>query len=167
MKCAYGQETDAIRLTRGLDVVADALNCGDLGRAMIAAVHLRLGDGESPHARESVIEALRLAGEKEFSTVLFNSTLSTIARYVEPPNEVAVESVRRPDVAAITRPSLDRPDRIVPYEILSGRQTIQGRRGELPNVPGIRLVDGRKYEKRFDRYSPAWFERLGVRRLCM
>lgn len=42
MKCAYGPETDAIRLTRGLDVVAAALNRGDLGRAMIGAVHLRL-----------------------------------------------------------------------------------------------------------------------------
>ena len=44
MKCAYGLETDVIRLTRGLDVVADALNRKDLGRAMIAAVHLRIPD---------------------------------------------------------------------------------------------------------------------------
>ena len=44
MQCAYGSEADAIKLTRGLDVVAEALNRGDLGRAMIGAVHLRLDE---------------------------------------------------------------------------------------------------------------------------
>ena len=127
----------------------------------------RLGDGESPHAVESVVEALRLAGSNEFSTILFNSTLTTIARYVEAPNEIAVESLRRPDVAAITRPSIDRPDRVVPYEILSGRQTIAARREEMPSVPGIRVIDGRRYNKRFGGFGPAWFRRLGVRPLCL
>jgi len=42
MKGAYGLDIDPAKLVPGLDVVAEALNRGDLGRAMIAAVHLRL-----------------------------------------------------------------------------------------------------------------------------
>jgi len=39
---AYGDDIDPTRLASGLEVVAQALNRGDLGRAMIAAVQLRL-----------------------------------------------------------------------------------------------------------------------------
>ncbi len=39
---AYGQPVDPANVSPGLDVIAQALNRGDLGRAMIAAVHLRL-----------------------------------------------------------------------------------------------------------------------------
>jgi hypothetical protein len=38
----YGQIVDPAKLKPGLDVVAKALNNGDLGRAMVAVVHLRL-----------------------------------------------------------------------------------------------------------------------------
>ncbi len=41
-KAAYGQSLDTRRLRHGLQVSADALNRGDIGLAMIAAVHLRL-----------------------------------------------------------------------------------------------------------------------------
>jgi hypothetical protein len=39
---AYGADIDVTAVTRGLGAVARALNEGELGRAMIAAVHLRL-----------------------------------------------------------------------------------------------------------------------------
>ena|SRR5260221_8094464 len=42
VKSAYGADIDATAVTRGLGAVARALNEGELGRAMIAAVHLRL-----------------------------------------------------------------------------------------------------------------------------
>ncbi len=42
MKGAYDQDVDAERLAPGLDVIADALDCGDLARAMIATLRLRL-----------------------------------------------------------------------------------------------------------------------------
>jgi len=42
MKGAYGRERDAARLAAGLQVAAEALNRGDIGRAMIATLHLRL-----------------------------------------------------------------------------------------------------------------------------
>ena len=42
MKGAYGRERHAARLAAGLQVAADALNLGDIGRAMIATLHLRL-----------------------------------------------------------------------------------------------------------------------------
>jgi hypothetical protein len=42
MKVAYGHEGAPAALTPGLDVIAKALNNNDLGRAMIAALHLRL-----------------------------------------------------------------------------------------------------------------------------
>jgi hypothetical protein len=44
MKGAYGHDIDATRAYRGLDVIARALNKGDIGRAMVAAIHLRLPD---------------------------------------------------------------------------------------------------------------------------
>ena len=44
LKAAYGQDADPVGLAPGLDVVAKALNQGDLGRAMVAALHLRLPD---------------------------------------------------------------------------------------------------------------------------
>lgn len=42
MKAAYGQQADSEPISRRLGVVADALNRGDLGRAMVGAVRLRL-----------------------------------------------------------------------------------------------------------------------------
>ena len=42
MKRAYGQDIDATGLIPRLGVIADALNRGDVGRAKIAALHLRL-----------------------------------------------------------------------------------------------------------------------------
>ena len=42
MKGAYGPDIDAAGLSPRLGVIAQALNRGDLGRAMIAALHLRL-----------------------------------------------------------------------------------------------------------------------------
>jgi hypothetical protein len=44
MKSAYGHDIDPTRPYPGLDVIAQALNQGDIGRAMVAAVHLRLPD---------------------------------------------------------------------------------------------------------------------------
>jgi hypothetical protein len=41
-KSAYGEDVDPPSLLRGLEVVAQALNRRDLGRAMVAAVRLRL-----------------------------------------------------------------------------------------------------------------------------
>jgi hypothetical protein len=42
IKAGYGAAFDAQALSRGLSVAARALNAGDLGRAMIATLHLRL-----------------------------------------------------------------------------------------------------------------------------
>jgi hypothetical protein len=44
MKGAYGHDIDATRAYPGLDVIAQALNNGDIGRAMVATIHLRLPD---------------------------------------------------------------------------------------------------------------------------
>ena len=44
MKRAYDHDVDLAALSSGLDVVAKALNGGDLGRAMIAAMHLKLAE---------------------------------------------------------------------------------------------------------------------------
>lgn len=41
-KCAYGRDMDPEGLVAGLRVIAEALDRGDLGRAMVGAVHLRL-----------------------------------------------------------------------------------------------------------------------------
>ena len=42
MKIAYGQDVDPKGLSAGLEVIAKALNQGDVGRAMVAALQLRL-----------------------------------------------------------------------------------------------------------------------------
>lgn len=44
LKAAYGRDLDPDALASGLTVVAKALNDGDLGRAMVAAVRLQLPD---------------------------------------------------------------------------------------------------------------------------
>jgi hypothetical protein len=44
IKSAYGHDVDPTRPYPGLDVIAQALNKGDIGRAMVAAIHLRLPD---------------------------------------------------------------------------------------------------------------------------
>jgi hypothetical protein len=44
MKSAYGHDIDPARSYPGLDVIAQALNRGDMGRAMVASIHLRLPD---------------------------------------------------------------------------------------------------------------------------
>ena len=46
-KAAFGAAFDAERLVRGLAVASRALNEGDLGRAMVAALHLRLPELEA------------------------------------------------------------------------------------------------------------------------
>ena len=51
-KAAYGRDLDAEALSRGLTVVAKALNDGDLGRAMVASVRLRLSDVDSAAAQQ-------------------------------------------------------------------------------------------------------------------
>jgi hypothetical protein len=53
-KAGFGAALDVVALSRGLGVAARALNDGDVGRAMIAAVHLRLPE-------LGAIGALRLA----------------------------------------------------------------------------------------------------------
>jgi hypothetical protein len=50
-KAAYGRAIDLSRVCRGLDVVAEALNRGDLGRAMVATLRLRLREPEGTGAR--------------------------------------------------------------------------------------------------------------------
>jgi hypothetical protein len=44
MSGAYDRDIDLVRLSSGLDVISKALNSGDVGRAMIAASHLRLSE---------------------------------------------------------------------------------------------------------------------------
>ena len=44
LKAAYGEGVDAAGVSRGLDIIADALNRDDLGRAQVAALRLRLAD---------------------------------------------------------------------------------------------------------------------------
>jgi hypothetical protein len=44
LKAAYGEGVDPSAAARGLMLVAEALNQGDIGRAMVAALHLRLPD---------------------------------------------------------------------------------------------------------------------------
>jgi hypothetical protein len=61
LKCAYGHDTRLDNLLSGLDVVADALNREDLGRAMIAAVHLQLPELSREGAARLSVENERLA----------------------------------------------------------------------------------------------------------
>lgn len=58
LKAAYGRDLDPDALAPGLTVVAKALNDGDLGRAMVAAVRLRL-----PSLEPTGAQRLALADE--------------------------------------------------------------------------------------------------------
>jgi len=58
-KAAYGAAVDAEALRRGLVVAANALNGGDVGRAMVATLHLRLpGLDEDGAARVAAVDAV-------------------------------------------------------------------------------------------------------------
>ena len=56
MKAAYGRDVDPGAFLPGLGVIADALNHGDIGRAMIASVQLRLPD-VSPRGAANIAKA--------------------------------------------------------------------------------------------------------------
>ena len=55
MKSAYGRDIDPAPPYRGLDVIARALNQGDIGRAMVAAIQLRLPDLDEEGATHVVL----------------------------------------------------------------------------------------------------------------
>ena len=61
MKCAYGRHVDLTSFSSSLEVIAKALNCGDLGRAMIAATQMRL-------PKLSWMNAARMANSDEMLT---------------------------------------------------------------------------------------------------
>lgn len=56
LRAAYGREFDVTSLTRGLKVAACSLEESDLGKAMIAAIHLRLPDLD-PAGAKRIAEA--------------------------------------------------------------------------------------------------------------
>lgn len=61
MRCAYDQAFDPGSVLAGLNVAASALNCGDLGRAMVAAVRLGLPELNWDRATRVARAELRLA----------------------------------------------------------------------------------------------------------
>jgi hypothetical protein len=94
---------------------------------------------ETRHADASVEEALRLAETNQFSEIYFNRSFSTSTDRV-------VQSRIRPDVLALVRPEI-RLDYIYhPFESLSPGQTREQRMQVMPNVPGIRELDARRYK---------------------
>lgn len=93
---------------------------------------------ETAHARESAVEALRLASSNEFSDIYFNRSFSTI-------NDRMFQSLRRPDVVGVARPTLDGAPEYQPYEILSPRQTHEEREDVMPRVSGVRRLQSRHY----------------------
>jgi hypothetical protein len=61
MRCAYDRDVDPHSVLAGLNVAASALNCGDLGRAMIAVVRLGLPELNWDRATRIARAELRLA----------------------------------------------------------------------------------------------------------
>ena len=58
-KAGYGAAFDAVKLARGLAVASRALNDGDLGRAMVATLHLRLPELDAAGAaRLAAVDAV-------------------------------------------------------------------------------------------------------------
>ena len=86
-----------------------------------------------------VNEGLRLAGSNEFSDIYFNRSFSTI-------NDLMFESLIRPDVVGVARPTLDSRVEYQPFEILSPRQTHEEREEVMPRVGGVRPLQSRSYK---------------------
>ncbi|MDR3470558.1 MAG: hypothetical protein P4M09_02525 [Devosia sp.] len=61
MRCAYDRDVDPRSVFAGLNVAARALNCGDLGRAMVATVRLGLPELNWDRATRIARAELRLA----------------------------------------------------------------------------------------------------------
>ncbi len=58
-KAGYGAACDAVKLARGLEVASRALNDGDLSRAMVATLHLRLPELDAAGAaRLAAVDAV-------------------------------------------------------------------------------------------------------------
>jgi len=114
----------------------------------------RSSGSETGHAQDSVEEALRLAETNQFSTIYFNRSFSMITSRM-------VQSLIRPDVVAVVRPHLDVFEIYHPYESLSPGQTLEERQDDMPDVPGIRPLDGRRY-KRFGIMRSPYFRYIGA-----
>jgi hypothetical protein len=125
------------------------------------------GATETGHARDSIDEMLRVARYNEFQAVLFNRSIVMASRYIQEPKEYLYESIVRPDVVFVARPSVDLPFRLYPYESLSPGQNAPARAGVLGQVPGLGVMNSNQYYKALVRFSPEWCRRLGVRRLCL
>jgi hypothetical protein len=103
-------------------------------------------------------EALRLAATNQFSELHFNRTFSTATGRV-------VQSLIRPDVLAVVRPELDLEDIYHPYESYSPGQNDQTRQPDMPNVPGVRSVYGRRY-KAWSMIRSPYFRYIGLTSAC-
>ena len=93
------------------------------------------GGRETDHADRSVAEAMRLAATNQFSTIFFNSTVSTGTGRL-------VESLLRPDVYAVYRPKLNftPPGRWHASEIKSPGQENEYRTPEELQMMGVKDV---------------------------
>jgi hypothetical protein len=116
------------------------------------------GGAETGHAKDSIEVGLRLATTNQFETIYFNRSFSKITNGM-------VESLIRPDVVAVTRPTIN--DRFVyhPYESLSPRQELGDRIPDIPNIPSIAPLQGERYKKSM-RLSDEYCAYLGVRYIC-
>jgi hypothetical protein len=97
------------------------------------------GDGESEHARESVVEALRLAETNQFSEIYFNRSYTRIT------NRMFLSRIR-PDVVGAVRPGLNLNYLYHPFEIYSPGQNQRTREAQMPISPIFRDVEGRSYK---------------------
>ena len=113
---------------------------------------------ETGHAEDSIEEALRLGATNQFSELHFNRTFSTATGRV-------VQSLIRPDVLAVVRPELDLEDIYHPYESYSPGQNDRTRLPDMPNVPWVRPVYGRRY-KAWGVIGSPYFRYIGLTSAC-
>ena len=118
MKSAYGHDIGPSRPYPGLEVVARALNRGDIGRAMVAAIHLRLPDLDEEGAAKIVCadEALKKYDPNEPRDERGRWTSGGGSPSVRAPNPVAREqSITQAKSPAPHKPSRPtKPATVVP-----------------------------------------------------
>jgi len=119
MKSAYGPDIGPAQPYRGLEVIARALNQGDIGRAMVAAIQLRLPDLDEQGAAYIVRadEALKKYDANEPRDERGRWTSGGGAASVRAPKPVAIERPATPpklparrQPSRPTKPTLVAPD---------------------------------------------------------
>jgi len=165
LKAAYGPDRDGTSLSPHLGVIADALNRGDVERAMVSALRLRLPELSWRRAVSIARVEDSLAkydpDEPRDSRGRWTTGDQSAPATDKPdPQQPASDDIR-PDVIGVVRPGLNLPYIYHPFESLSPGQERELREELMPKDPRVNRLDARRYKPAVYMRSP-YFTYAGI-----